>query len=165
MVKLPKAAAAALLLLILLLDGCGVQREKRFDYSELNRRIAAASPEFAFTETGMLYSGGTYYAWYSLHAPDDLLLTMREDETGRLDRIALSCLAVAPEETQADFVSLALLLAKIFIPDLAEDAFLSETGLGMADPPPLGRFRQGFYSAALLTTNAGKTVLLEYGIQ
>ena len=157
----------AALLLCLPLASCA--RNVRFDYSELNIRLREADDAFCFRETELLYADSTYYAFYAVNGEDGMLLTMRGDETGLLDRVTLTLDADA-KEAAGTFVSFAEALARVFIPGVDMDALREKTGLpdaasgafdGLFRGIP-GRYETGFYRAELIPGNEGCVFAVEY---
>ena len=93
--RLLKYAACGLMLTLALpLTGC--VKDKRFDYTELNVRLEETAPQFTFTYTDLFFADGVYYCYYSFSAPEDALLTMKEDQDGKLDRVTLTLAAFPP---------------------------------------------------------------------
>ena len=154
--KKPIAAALFCLMLCLALTAAGCARDPRLDCFELNARLRAADRAFAFPEDDLYFADGTYYAFYSVYAPRDLLLAMRADETGRLTRVSLTVSRMQPQSAEA-FFPLALAVASCFIP--ACDTAALREALMPGDAPAftlsLRRYTQGRYSAALFTSDGG----------
>ena len=145
---------------------CGCVRNKRFDYSELNLRLSRTAPEFCFDDASLLFDGEMYFCFYSFSGENDTLFTLKEDETGFLERVTLTTDGPPGREGYEDFQSFALALAQVFIPDAETDRLCKETGL--YDTPLLREntlltFTQVFYSAALLATDVSVTFVLQYG--
>ena len=158
------ACVALVLLLPTLLWGC--VKSKRFDYSELNLRLRETVPAFCFDETALCFHDGAYFCFYSFSEEDDMLLALKEDETGKLERITLTLRTDAEEAARETFCAFASALSEIFIPEAEMQRLQQETGLldpARARHSTLLTFTQGFYSAALFSTAMGETFLLEYG--
>ena len=81
---------SALLLCLLLCAAGGCTESERTDYSELNRRLKRENEAYGFCEEELLYNEGVYYAVTALPPGKKVLLTMREDEEGRLDQITVT---------------------------------------------------------------------------
>ena len=146
--KRRRMAALPLLLAALLLGAC--RREARFDFLELNARLRAADKSFCFPEDAVFYKDGTYYVYCSLQSENDALLSMREDEDGRLDRISLTLTAEDRDAAQR-FAAFSRLLAGLFIPDCDLDALCAQTGLDDAAlfQETMRAFTQDRYTAVL----------------
>ena len=177
----------AALLLCLPLTACA--RNARFDYSELKLRLAEADGAFAFDETDLFFADGTYYAFYAVDGATGrmtareeekgqmtvtegeagMLLTMREDGTGLLDRVTLTLDADA-RDAAPTFVAFAEAIARVFIPGADMDALREKTGLPDADTTDFdglfagtpGRYETGFYRASLIPGNEGVVFVVEY---
>ena len=153
------------LILALALPFCGCTRDKRFDYTELDLRLEELAPQFAFRCEDLFFADGVYYCYYSLGAPNDALLTAKEDADGRLDRITLTLAAPPTDPRFADFRAFALALAEIFIPEADTAAICEKTKL---DAPAamleqtLGCCRSGFYSAAAFAAPEATCFILQY---
>lgn len=145
---------------------CGCVRNKRFDYSELNLRLRETAPSFCFNDASLLSDGEAYFCFFSFACENDTLLTLKEDETGFLERITLTMDGPPGREGYESFQAFALALAQVFIPDAEINRLCEETGL--YDTPLLREntlltFSQGFYFAALLATDVSVTFVLKYG--
>lgn len=154
-----------MLLLLLCLLLCACEKDRRFDYSELNIRIGEENQKYVFDEASLFYSNGIFYSYYSLNDENDMLLTMREDEEGKLDRITLT-LDAAKADTGGDFSALSLILAKIFIPDAPMDILSDATGITSGDAifgEVVNKYEQGFYSAVLFGSPDAPVFILTYG--
>ena len=156
--------AAALLLAALTFCLCGCVRDERFDYSELNVRIGELGERYRMDETKLYFSDDVYYYYYSLTEENDILLTLKEDETKRLERITLTC-----DETDTaaadDFYALAILLARVFIPGADIAALREETC--MDDPAELKAktictYASGAYRASLFASGNVRCFMLFY---
>ena len=162
--RLLKYAACGLMLTLALpLTGC--VKDKRFDYTELNVRLEETAPQFTFTYTDLFFADGVYYCYYSFSAPEDALLTMKEDQDGKLDRVTLTLAAPPTDPRYADFRDFALALAEIFIPEADVETISAETGLD--DPAAmlertLSAYTNGFYSAAAFAAQQATCFILEY---
>ena len=145
---------------------CSCVSDKRFDYSELNIRLGKSAPRYVFSESGMFCSGGVYYCYYSLNAENDMLLTLKEDEKGKLNRISLTLDIESFEESAGDFSLFSLALAEIFIPDADMDSLARETGIkdfSLYSSDVMKSYAQGFYKAALFGSREAACFMLFYG--
>ncbi len=117
---------ALLLASLLLLGAC--QKEARVDFPELRARLSAADKRFRFPAEAAFFADGAYCVYCTLPGGETVLLTMREADDGKLDRVALT-LAAADAGAAAEFADLALTLAACFIPDCDLAALRGQTGL------------------------------------
>ena len=91
-----------------------------------------------------------------------MLLTMREDDEGKLDRLTL---ALGEKQAAGDFMLLASALAQIFIPGADTAAIDAETGFLQPSAVlgnGVGVWREGFYSLSLWASPDMPVVVLEY---
>lgn len=155
---------APLLVLLVSLTLASCARDRRMDYSELNIRIGEINPNCVFDESALFYSNGVYYSFYSLNGENDMLLTMREDEEGKLDRITLT-LNGEKKESLDVFSELSLILAEIFIPETDRSALSEKTGIASAAvfSETVNKYEQGFYSAVLFGSPDAPVFILTYG--
>lgn len=161
-----KKTAALSVITALVFSFSACVKDKRFDYSELNLRLGKEAPEFVFDENGLFCSDGVYYVFYSLCSEDDMLLTLKEDEKGRLTRVCLTLDAEKAEKGADAFSRLSLALAKIFIPELDTVKMLEETGLGeftAGGGDGMKSHVYGFYTAVLFKCEEGACFMLTYG--
>ena len=81
-----KTSLSALLLplAVILACFCGCSVSRAETPAALLGAVAAKNPAYAFAPEDLFYKDGVYYAFYSLHAPDDLLLSLRVDEKKQL---------------------------------------------------------------------------------
>jgi hypothetical protein len=159
---------AALLTAAALCALCGCQRDRRFGYAELARRLRQTAPRFAFAETDLFFTGNAWRCRYSLAGENDTLLSLKEDEKGRLEQITLAAL-LRPED--ADFTlfgDFAAALAEVFIPDADTQRLREETGLDAPEllhEKMLLRSRDGFYGATVFAVPQGTVFVLRYGAE
>ena len=160
MKKSLSARLLALLVLCCLFSSCA--REERFGYSELNLRLKRVSPSLAFEEEKLFLSDRVWYAFYEKDGRTSMLLTMREDDEGKLDRLTL---ALGEKDAAGDFMLLASALAKIFIPGADTAAIDAATGF-LQTAAVFGNgvevWREGFYSFSLWASPDTPVVVLEY---
>ena len=163
MKKTSKMPAIALLLaLTVCLGGC--VRDERFDHSELNVRIAEQNEKYRMDETRIFFSDSVYYYYYSLSGENDMLLTLKEDETKRLERITLTY-DETDKDAAADFYALAAILAGVFIPRADLTALRAQTC--MDDPAALKAktlctYSAGAYKASLFAAGDIRCFMLFY---
>lgn len=146
-----------------LFSGC--RRNSRFDYSELSRRLGEVNESFSFRESDLFFSDGTYYVYYGFTAENDMLLTLKEDETGLLSEVTLSLDGDCPDAVPI-FRTFSLVLADLFIPDVDGTALAAELGLDIPDEILSARTARcacGFYRADFFGTEQGAVFALKYG--
>ncbi len=114
----------------------------------------------------MYFAVGVYYRTLSINKEEDTLLTLKEDETGRLQRITLTLCSPYGGAGSDIFREYALALAQAFIPAADLSRLREETGLD--DPEALRahtllQYRQGVsYRASLFGTDVSVSFVLEY---
>ncbi|MCH5197619.1 MAG: hypothetical protein J1E34_01825 [Oscillospiraceae bacterium] len=155
---------AVILSVVLSFSSC--VKDKRFDYSELNIRLKKDAPEFVFDESEIFFSDSVYYVYYSLNSEDDMLLTLKEDERMKLERITLTLDSKKAEESGETFRKFALALANIFIPELNESALIDATGINDVSSYTsdiMKSYTEGFYKAVLFCSGEAACFMLLYG--
>ena len=155
-----KTSLSALLLplAVILACFCGCSVSRAETPAALLRAVAAKNPAYAFAPEDLFYKDGVYYAFYSLHAPDDLLLSLRVDETQTVVRAAVTA-KTGSEAAKRDLAPLGTLVAALLLPESDPDALAAATGLALLpDPPPdvLNEYPCGSARAVLFR---GKTAL------
>ena len=163
---MPKLTAAGLILLLLIpFSGC--VRDERFDYSELNLRLAELGERFSFDEETLFFADGVYYCYYTLGEPEDALLTMKEDADGKLDRVTLALAAPPTDARYGIFKDFALALTEVFIPNADKEAIRAQMHLDAPDEMlarTLSSYGNGFYSASVLAVPQGVCFMMEYSV-
>ena len=153
------------LLFALLLPFAACAKEKRFDYSELNLRLTALMPAAAIDESALFYADGIYYYYYTLASEHDTLLTMKEDASGRLERVTLTADETALNTAFDSFRTLSLALAEVFIPEADTEALragVSFDDMEYLSAHTLCTYTQGFYKASLFLTSQTVCFMLLY---
>ena len=163
--KILRKTVVFLLIPALALPLAGCVKDKRFDYTELNLRLASLAPAYAFEITDLFFADGVYYCYYSFSQPEDALLTMKEDGDGRLERVSLALAAPPTDPRFEQFREFALALAAAFLPD-ADPADVSEkTALDAPEAMlehTLCRWTDGFYAAASFAAAQATCFILTY---
>lgn len=166
MMKIFKKSVNFIVMMSLILGLSSCVKDKRFDYSELNIRLKNVSPEFVFDETELFYSDSVYYIYYSLNSENDMLLTLKEDEKMKLERITLTLDAEKADMSGETFKKFALTLADIFIPELNVNALIEATGIDDVSSYTtdiMKSFSEGFYKAVLFCSGEAACFMLLYG--
>ena len=69
----------------------GCTREERINVAELERRMAKYDERCGFFDGEVFYCKPTYYTYVSAANDGELLLTVRHDKYGRIDRVTVTC--------------------------------------------------------------------------
>jgi hypothetical protein len=87
---------------------------------------------------------------------------MREDDNNDLDRISVS-LSADDRGSANDFISLSIILARIFIPDCDTVKLIEETGLDRGDifTKYMDCCEQGRYTSVLFGSDKGACFFIE----
>ena len=88
-----KSYKSVLLFFVLLfsLSGLvGCTRDERINAAEFERRLTKYDERCAFFDGEVFYRKPTYYTYYSFACERDVLLTVRHDKYGRVDRVTVT---------------------------------------------------------------------------
>lgn len=151
--------------LLMLFSGC--TRSERADYSELNRRLAKEDKAFCFNENDVFFRDGVYYAFYSVLSDDDMLLTMKENDDGRLTCVSLTSSGneAAGEESKTVFSRFAAALTRAFVPPENAQELLKaqEEYMPFLFTERFEKAQSGRYTAELFSDPAGVSLILTRG--
>lgn len=152
----------------LLLSACTAPSQPDLFY--LRDQIKKEAPLYAFAPEALLFRNGIYYCYYSLRDEHDLLLTLKEDERGKIDRITLTALRGSAAAAE-DLPAFAAILARLLIPACDLQAMEKELGLQIPAGPapdtgetagsPAAFYRCGKCRAALYTGRYARCFVLE----
>lgn len=118
----------------------------------LLRALEKAAPRFSFPLDGLLRSGETWYAFYSLASSNDLLLTLKTDAAGAVRRASLT--AARPSEAAALLPFFGETLYGLLYPAGDARAMAEKTGLSAPALTPgeqAGVFEQERWVCVLFT--------------
>ena len=130
-----KKAAALFCALFLCAALAACTREFRPSPAGLLREIEKRAPQYALADRPLYLKDGAFFTFYSLHEPDDLLLTIRTDDAQKITGVSL---AAKTDSTAAkeDLQPFAVLLASVLLPECDLKALTAQTHLdGLPDPP------------------------------
>ena len=151
----------------LLLPACTPLQQQ--DVVTLRAQIQKEAPEFAFNADDLFFRDGCCYCYYSFYDENDLLLTMRENENKKIDRVTLTARRDSPAATE-ELPAFALLLARLLITDCDAAALEEATGLralcagappAAGDGSPAAYYDCGSYRATLFTEKYAFCFLIE----
>lgn len=127
-----KHTVTVILLIISLTVFSSCTRENRFDRSELSLRLSEIDESYAFSYDKLLIEESVSRVYYSLTREDDALLSLTEDDEGRLTCIELTILAKdAGEALTTSFEELCMALTRVFLSEDEENARTLCTGAGL----------------------------------
>ena len=152
---MPKKIAlllAALPVFALFAGMCGCARPAGQTPLSLLRAVAARDPAYAFPAEALFYKDGVYFAFYSLHGENDLLLSLRVNERQTVIRAAVTAKR-GSEAAARDLAPLGLLLGGLLLPESDPEALAAATGLRLLPREPAeavslyaaGRDRAGLF--------------------
>ena len=148
-----------LLSILFLFSACTAPPQPDLFY--LLDQIEKEAPQYAIPPDALLFRNGVYYVCRSLREENDLLLTLREDERGKIDRVTLTARRGAATAKE-DLPAFSVLLARLLIPGCDPEALQKELGFetaagaapsgsGEIAGSPASFYRCGRYRAALYT--------------
>lgn len=125
-----------MLISVILSGFCACTRPAMQTPASLLRTIAAAAPAYAFSPEALIYKDGVYFAFYSLHEENDLLLSMRVDTSQQVTRAALTA-KTGCEAANSDLAQFGLLLSELLLPeDCDQNRLAAATGLALLPQTP-----------------------------
>lgn len=162
--KKNKKTVMCLLLAFLCVLFSGCTRSERIDYSELNRRLKKEDKAFSFSEKDVFFRDGVYYAFYSVLSEEDMLLTMKENDEGRLTCVTLTVLGgdAVTEELKTAFLRFsAALTASFALPENAGELIEAQKEYyPVLFTECFKKAQSGRYTAELFCDPAGTALIL-----
>lgn len=123
-----------IVLILIFSGGCAASGDQT--PASLLRALGKTDPAYAFPAESLFYKDGTYFAFYSLHEENDLLLTLRTDERRRVRRAAVTA-QKGSEAAGRDLAPLGLELSRLLLGETCETDLLSvATGLALLPQTP-----------------------------
>lgn len=105
-------------------------REERINVAELERRMAKYDENCSFLDGEVFYCKPTYYTYFSFESEQDVLLTVRHDKYGRVDRVTVTSDAGGSVEEDCRYALVCRCVAASLLPTGSDaDAVLSSAGL------------------------------------
>lgn len=128
-----KSYKSVLLFFVLLfsLSGLvGCTRNERINAAEFERRLTKYDERCAFFDGEVFYRKPTYYTYYSFACERDVLLTVRHDKYGRVDRVTVTADAESAADINGAFALVCSAAAYALLPSDCDIAsVLSAAGL------------------------------------
>ena len=161
--KIKKWTAVVCVLILLLCAGCA--RSERFGMQELSNRLAETDERYGFSLEGISFSNNFYHIPFSFAGEQDVLLSCKEDEDGRLLQMLLtSDKERAPQE---DYIAFTKTLISVFFgvdefeaAAIAEEAGLTGTQVLFTDCT--GKTERDRYSFTFFSTPLSITAIFTY---
>ena len=126
----------SLLIFLFFAGFCGCAGSAAQTPVSLLRALGKEAPAYAFPAEELLYKDGTWFAFYSLHEPNDLLLTLRVDERQTVIRAAATA-KQGSEAANRDLAPLGMLLSRLLLGgDCDTDLLAAATGLALLPQTP-----------------------------
>lgn len=151
---------------LLLLPSC--TREKLFDRSELSIRLSRLNESYSFSYDDIICEDNISRVFYSLSSADDVLLSMTQDNDGRLLRVELTMLGEsAAEGLLASYEDFCAALTEVFLSESQENAreLCAETGLLSREEyftDFFGKSESGRYTLRLWSSPVSMSYIITY---
>ena len=130
-----KKAAALFCALFLCAALAACTREFRPSPAGLLREIEKRAPQYALADRPLYLKDGAFFIFYSLHEPDDLLLTIRTDDTRKITGVSLAA-QTGSAAAKEDLQPFSVLLADVLLPGCDLKALSAQTHLDDLPKPP-----------------------------
>lgn len=130
MKKIYRSALLFFVFLFSLSSLVGCTRDERINAAEFERRLTKYDERCAFFDGEVFYRKPTYYTYYSFASERDVLLTVRHDKYGRVDRVTVTADAESAFEDDGGFLLVCgAVAAALLPPDSDTAAVLDSSGL------------------------------------
>lgn len=127
----------SLLILLFFAVFCGCARSAAQTPASLLRALEKEAPAYTFPAEGLLYKDGVWFAFYSLHEPNDLLLTLRTDKRQTVVRAAVTAKR-GSEAANRELAPFGVLLSRLLLgEDCDTDLLAAATGLALLPQTPV----------------------------
>ncbi len=159
-----KKLLSVLLIISVCLFTVSCNRENRFSFPELLRRLEENSKDMSFDMNEAFFSEEKWFLFVSVCSEDDMLITATENPQSRyLEEVSVSVVDVGNENQTEEFIRLCEAVADAFIFDCDSTELLKGVGLYIEDAvfsEDTYFYEEGRFSLSFFNADIGSTLVI-----